>query len=151
MNTLRTIVYKKFNALIGILLSLLGFGAACSLNSCEYGTFMAEYGTPHATFIVKGNVKSDKTSTDLPNIRVVMGIDTAYTDESGDYQVGNIDFPDDQTFLLEMKDIDGEVNGEYQPLDTIVEFIDPEFSGGSDGWDNGETEKEINVKLKDKE
>jgi putative lipoprotein (rSAM/lipoprotein system) len=151
MNKLKAFVFKKSNALISILLSMLGFGAACSLNSCEYGTMFVEYGTPHATFIVNGNVKSDNTSSDLPNIRVVMDYDTSYTDASGNYQVKNIEFPHDQVFLLEMKDIDGEANGEYQALDTIVEFISPKFSGGSDGWDQGETEKEINVKLKDKE
>ena len=151
MNTIKRIVYKRFNALIGILLSLLGFGAACSLGSCEYGTFMAEYGTPHATFKVIGSVKSEATSNVLPSIRVVMGSDTSFSDASGNYQVENRDFPNDQTFLVEFKDVDGEANGEYQPLDTIVEFIDPEFTGGSGGWDNGETEKEINVELKDKE
>ena len=148
MNTLKTIVYKRFNALIGILLSLLGFGAVCSLNSCEP---IPEYGTPHATFKVIGSVKSEATSNVLPGIRVVMGYDTSFTDASGNYQVENRDFPDDQTFLVEFKDVDGETNGEYQPLDTIVEFIDPEFSGGSGGWDSGETEKEINVELKDEE
>jgi putative lipoprotein (rSAM/lipoprotein system) len=142
---------KKYNTLISFLLSILGFGAACSLSSCEYGAPYYEYGTPHATFKVIGSVEAEATSNKLPYIRVVMGDDTAFTDESGNYQVGNRDFPDDQVFLVEFKDIDGETNGEYQPLDTIVEFIDPEFSGGSGGWDNGETEKEINVKLKDKE
>jgi putative lipoprotein (rSAM/lipoprotein system) len=80
-----------------------------------------------------------------------MGTDTAFTDEQGSYQVRAIDFPKDQAFLVDFKDIDGETNGEYEPLDTIVEFIDPEFTGGSGAWDQGETEKEVNVKLKDKE
>lgn len=142
---------KKYNTLISFMLSILGFGAVCSLSSCEYGSPMVEYGTPFATFIIKGSVKSEVTSNNLPYIRVVMGADTAFSDESGNYQVENIDFPLDQTFLVEFKDIDGETNGEYQPLDTIVEFVDPEFSGGSGGWDSGETEKEINVKLEDKE
>lgn len=148
---MRISLCKKFNALISFLLSILGFGAVCSLSSCEYGTPAAEYGTPYATFKVNGSVKSDMTSNVLPSIRVVMGYDTTFTDEAGNYQVENQDFPDDQIFLVEFQDIDGDLNGEYQPLDTIVNFIDPEFSGGSGGWDNGETDKEINVKLKDKE
>jgi putative lipoprotein (rSAM/lipoprotein system) len=150
MKMKRTIL-EKYNKLLSFLLSVLGFGAACSLGACEYGLPVVEYGTPHATFKVKGTVRSEQTSNNLPNIRVVMGEDTAFTDVSGNYQVKNIDFPNDQAFLVEFKDIDGETNGEYQPLDTIVEFIDPEFSGGSDGWDQGETEKELNVKLKDTE
>ena len=144
-------LFKKYNTLLSFLLSVLGFGAACSINSCEYGTPAVEYGTPFGTFKVNGSVRSEASSDNIPNIRVVMGEDTAYTDESGNYQVKNIDFPVDQTFLVEFKDIDGEINGEYQPLDTIVEFVDPEFSGGSGGWDSGETGKELHVKLKDTE
>ena len=144
-------LFKKYNTLISFMLSILGFGTACSLSSCEYGAPYVEYGTPYATFKVKGNVQSEVTSNSLPSIRVVMGEDTAFTDVSGNYQVKNIEFPNDQVFLVEFTDIDGETNGEYQPLDTIVEFTDPNFSGGSGGWDSGETEKEINVKLKDKE
>ena len=148
---MKTSIFKRFNGLISFFISILGFGAACSLSSCEYGTPAAEYGTPYATFKVNGNVQSEITSNSVPNIRVVMGYDTTYTDESGNYQLSNTEFPEDQTFLIEFKDIDGETNGEYQPLDTIVEFIDPEFSGETGGWDSGETEKEVNVKLKDKE
>ena len=151
MKKIQTSLFKRYNTLISFLLSVLGFGVACSLSSCEYGTPAVEYGTPFANFKVKGNVKSEVTSNPILNIRVVMGHDTTFTDESGNYQVENTDFPDDQTFLVEFNDVDGETNGEYQPLDTIVNFIDPEYSGGSDTWYNGETEKEINVKLKDKE
>lgn len=142
---------KKYNIFLSSLLSILGFGAACSLGSCEYGSPVVEYGTPHATFKVSGNVKSEKTSSNVPHIRVVMGEDTTFTDESGNYQVENMSFPDDQTFLVEFKDLDGDLNGEFQPLDTIVNFVDPEFSGGSGSWDGGETEKELDVKLKEKE
>lgn len=148
---MKTSIFKRFNGLISFLLTILGFGAACSLSSCEYGTPAVEYGTPYATFKVNGSVKSEVTSNNIPNIRVVMGYDTTFTDESGSYQISNTNFPDDQTFIVEFKDIDDETNGEYQPLDTIVEFMDPEFSGGSGNWDSGETEKEVNIELKDKE
>ncbi|MCP4552800.1 MAG: hypothetical protein GY834_12335 [Bacteroidetes bacterium] len=151
---MKTSIFIKLNGLISIMLSILGFGAACGLSSCEdvTRTSAAEYGTPYATFKAKGNVTSEMTSNTIPNIRIVMGYDTTFTDESGNYQISNTDFPDDQTYLLEFKDVDGEINGEYHPLDTVVEFIDPEFSGGGTSlWDNGETEKEVNVKLKDKE
>lgn len=144
MKKIKTSLFKRYSTLTSFLLSILGFGAACSLSGCEYGT-------PFATFKVKGNVKSEVTSNAIPNIRVVMEYDTTFTDESGNYQISNTEFPYDQTFLVEFKDIDGETNGEYQPLDTIVEFNDPEFSGGTDNWDSGETEKEVNVKLKNKE
>ena len=151
MKKIKAFLFKKSNSLISYLLTILGFGAVCTFNGCMYGDPVVEYGTPVATFKVNGNVKSEATYTDLPNIRVVMGYDTTFTDESGNYQISNEEFPENQTFLLEFKDIDGESNGEFQPLDTIVEFIDPKFSGGTGSWDNGETEKEVNVNLKDKE
>jgi putative lipoprotein (rSAM/lipoprotein system) len=151
LNGMKRTLLKKYNTLISFLLSVLGFGAACSIGSCEYGLPVAEYGTPHAIFKVKGSVSSEATSENLPYIRVIMGVDTAITDEQGNYEVGIMGFPKDQTYQVEFKDVDGELNGAYQSLDTIAEFIDPEFTGGSGGWDQGETEKEMNVKLKDKE
>ncbi len=151
MNRLKTSLLRRSNTIIRILLSVLGFGAVCSLNSCDDDNGAVEYGTPYATFKVMGKVKSEQTSNPVSNIRVIMGSDTTFSDESGNFQVSNTDFPESQSFKVEFKDIDGETNGAYQSLDTIVEFVDPEFSGGSGGWDNGKTEKEMNVNLKDTE
>ncbi len=151
MKRIKTFSLKKSNSLISFLLTILGFGAVCSFNGCMYGDPVVEYGTPFATFKVSGKVVSEITSNAIPNIRVVLESDTTYTDNSGNYQILNTNSPGNQAYLVEFKDIDGETNGEYQPLDTIVEFIDPEFSGGTGSWDWGETEKEVNVKLKNKE
>ncbi len=151
MEKIKAFLLKKSNSLISYLLTILGFGAVCTFNGCMYGDPVVEYGTPFATFKVKGSIKSEATSNVISNIRVVMGYDTTFTDEAGNYKISNEEFPENQTFLLEFKDIDGKSNGDYQSLDTIVEFIDPEFSGGTGSWDSGETEKEVNVKLKDKE
>jgi putative lipoprotein (rSAM/lipoprotein system) len=150
MNKLKTRFLQKYNGLITILLTVLGFGTACNLTGCEYGTPAFEYGTPYATFIVKGDVKSAQNSTAIPKIRVVMNHDTAFTNVSGNYQLENIDFPEEQSFLVEFKDVDGSNNGDFQPLDTIVKFINPKFAGGSGSWDAGKTEKELNVFLKPK-
>lgn len=143
--------YKKTNSLINLILSLLGFGAACSVSGCAYGTPAMEYGTPYATFKVKGTVKSEKTSGAISNIRVVMRQDTSYTTSNGSYEVTETDFPRDQIFYVEFKDIDSTTNGDFQSLDTIVEFVNPEFKGGDGDWNEGETEKELNITLKNKE
>ncbi|MBN1950242.1 MAG: radical SAM-associated putative lipoprotein [Bacteroidales bacterium] len=148
MNRLKIGFLKKSNKFIGILLSILGFGAAYGLMGCEYGTPNVEYGTPNATFIVKGEVKSASGSSAIPSVRVVLGYDTAYSDASGKYEVKVGEFPEDQVFLVEFRDVDGSENGEYQPLDTLVEFIDPEFTGGDGGWDAGETSKDVDVNMK---
>jgi putative lipoprotein (rSAM/lipoprotein system) len=151
MKRIKIGILKKYNGLISIILALLGYSTACEPGTEEYGAPVAEYGVPHASFIVKGNVKSKKSDSSISNIRVVMNYDTSYTDDEGNYHVQNTDFPDSQSYHMEFNDIDGETNGAYQPLDTIIEFNNPEFSGSTDKWDRGETEKEVNVKLKDKE
>ena len=140
--------FKSYNSLISILLTILGFSAACDHSADEYGTPIAEYGTPHATFIVKGQVQSETDSKSISNIQVIMNLDTSYTDSNGKYVVESSNFPQSQTYLLKFKDIDGAANQEFNDLDTIVEFKDPQFTGGTGNWDAGETVKEINVKMK---
>jgi putative lipoprotein (rSAM/lipoprotein system) len=150
MKSVKTSLLRKYNSLICIILSLLGFTTACSLIQTEYGTPATEYGTPHATFIVKGSVKSESASTSVQGIRVVMGSDSTYSDASGKYEVNVSAFPEDQTFTLKFKDVDGSANGAFQNQETTVTFTDPTFTGGS-GWYEGETEKALDIKLKSKE
>jgi len=133
-------ILKTYNVLIAGLLAILGFATAC--NSKD------EYGTPSAKFIVNGKVKSSETDQPIENVRVTVQGDTAYTNASGGYQVvDKWGFPTDQTYIIEFKDIDGELNGEFSDLDTIVEFKDPKFSDGNGDWYSGETSKEFDVKL----
>ena len=79
-----------------------------------------------------------------------MESDTVYTDHTGQYRVEYSAFPDNQTLMVEFEDTDGATNGSYNPLDTIVEFKDPQFSGGTGSWNQGITEKEVDVELKTK-
>ena len=88
----------------------------------------------------------------IENIQVVMLYDTTKTDEDGLYQISdNEREPGDQTYFIQFQDIDNVDNGEFENLDTIVEFIDPEFTDGDGGYYAGETEIEFNVKLNPKE
>lgn len=140
---------KKYNALITLMLSLLGFSTACeSLD--EYGAPVAEYGVPTATFIVKGKVSSNE-NTSIPNIRVSMGVDIAYTDENGNYEVSQQNSPTDQVLPIKFDDIDGIENGEYNSFDTIAKFENPTFSGGEGNWDSGKTESQLDIKMDKKE
>jgi len=133
-------ILKTYNVLIAGLLAILGFTTACDS--------IDEYGTPSAKFIVNGKVKSSETDQPIMNVRVTMQGDTAYTDVNGAYQVvDKWGFPKDQTYDLEFVDIDGEANGEFSDLDTIVEFKDPIFINGDGEWYSGETSKEFDVKL----
>lgn len=144
--------YKTSNAIIFGLLALFGF-ASCSkggTNPNPGPNPINEYGTPYATFIVKGKVTSN-TGNPIENIRVVMKSastisDTAFTDSDGNYQDSVVAFPDTLTFQLDFKDIDGASNGDYNSLDTTSEFTNPKFTGGA-GWYAGETSKDLNIKL----
>ncbi len=145
MKKIKLSALKKYNSFIALLLSLIGY------SSCEDEYGPDEYGSPYAEFIINGKVTSASTSKAIPNIQVIMGYDTTYTDESGNYQVEQSEVPLDQTFLLELKDIDGSSNGKYADRDSTVEFTDPEFTNGNDGWYSGETTQTVNIELDDKE
>jgi putative lipoprotein (rSAM/lipoprotein system) len=135
---------STFNVLIAGLLALLGFSY-----SCEEQVRM--YGTPSAQFIVNGNIQSSETSEPIKNIRIIMDRDTAFTDQAGNYQVVEWSFPISDSFNLKAEDIDSTLNGEFEKLDTIVEFKDPKFIKGDGDWYMGETTKEFNIKLNPKE
>jgi putative lipoprotein (rSAM/lipoprotein system) len=129
------------NALISGCLTLLGF-------SCNIVDPPVEYGTPNAEFIVNGMVTSAETEAAIENIRVIMKSDTVYTDNDGNYEVTDKGaFPSDQTYSIQFQDLDNELNGSFDDIDTIVEFKNPEFSHGDGHWYEGKATKEFNVKL----
>ncbi len=154
MKKIKMGLIKRYNSLIGFLLAALGFGSI-SLTGCDSPVDpdpVAEYGVPYAIFKVKGKVTSEAEG--IPNIKVKMGsdsffFDSTYTDANGEYEISQGTFPSDQAFDMSFEDIDGAQNGSFQALDTIVEFVDPQFTGGSGNWDSGETETTFNVELKE--
>lgn len=139
---------EKHNKFIAFILSLIGIGGACSFGGCAYGT-PVEYGTPTATFKVTGKVNTEEDEK-IKGIRVIMYNDTAYTDTDGKFKVQTVNFPAEVDLDIKFDDTDGELNGAFQSLDTIVSFVDPEFKNGDGHWYQGETSKEFNVKLKSK-
>ena len=142
MTKFQTGILRKYNTLIPMLLSAIGFSTACD------PTPGMEYGVPHADFVVKGTIESFNDASPIPDIKVKMGYDSTYTDTEGKFSVENSGFPGDQTFQLEVTDVDGVANGEFNPVDTAIVFNDPEFTGGSGEWYEGKTEKEVIIKLK---
>jgi putative lipoprotein (rSAM/lipoprotein system) len=148
MKLMKNRILKYQNKIIAFFISILGIGGACTFGGCEYGT-IAEYGTPNATFVVRGKVMNED-GANISNIRVVMYQDSTLTNTNGQYEVETVDFPTVREFQIRFEDIDGAVNNEYQKLDTVVVFVDPEFQGADGSWYHGETSKEFNVKLKEK-
>lgn len=144
------------NLIISGLISLLGFAIACD----DIIDPKDEYGCPYAEFIIKGKVTSENTGGAIASIKVVMGetytsddknyfygIDSTTSDNEGGYELRTSSTPlDTVTYAIYFKDIDGTKNGSFQNLDTIVTFIDPEFTGAS-GWYEGEVTQELNIEL----
>ena len=152
MKKIKNRCLKTYNIILAACLALLGFTSSCDIQPV-YGapSVQPEYGAPSAKFIVKGQVESAENNEAIENIQVVLQYDTKRTDEDGHYQVSDIEGePGDQTYLIQFQDIDNIDNGEFENLDTIVEFIDPEFTDGDGGFYAGETEIELNVKLNPK-
>ena len=150
---MKKILLSKYNKAIAFFLAILGFATAC-----DEIVGADEYGSPHADFIVNGSIKSELSSSVIKNIRVIMRdtsshyvySDTCFTDANGSYNVKLIEFPNNQVFKINLQDIDGSANGEFQTLDTIVEFKNPVFTGGDGHWNDGHTDKEMNLKMKPK-
>jgi putative lipoprotein (rSAM/lipoprotein system) len=146
MKRIRKILLSKYSLLLSLILGLMGIQTGCSP---EYGSPVAEYGAPMAKYIVNGKITSDSTGDAINHIRVTnFQIDTVYSDINGNYNVEFEGSPmDTVTFQISFTDIDSSQNGNFQNLNTVVEFDDPQFTGGDGNWDYGETTKEFNVQL----
>ena len=149
---------RWYNTLLTVLLSMLGFG--CS--SCD-DDFVAEYGTPHADYTLKGLV-TDEAGTPVRNIKTsakildktgagtyIGEIGTVQTDESGRY-VLEYDGMARADLKIVVEDIDGEANGGDFLNDTIdVDFHKSlKVAEGDNHWYSGKYELTTDVKLKKK-
>ena len=149
--------YRWYNAVLTVLLSMLGFG--CSSSDDD----MIEYGTPHADFILKGQV-TDEAGTPIKNIKTsakmiikseagvyINDISTVQTDESGNYKLkyGGMARSDLKIIL---EDVDGEANGGEFQSDTLdVDYAKAVKVGeGDNHWYGGKYEVTTDVKLKKK-
>jgi len=129
--------HKTYNKFLVIFLGLIGFSVGC---------VRVEYGSPNADFIVNGNVKSNATQQPIENIQVELGYQTTNTDENGNFSIKVSDFASEQTYDISFSDIDGDDNGSFINLDTNVTFSG-NFTGGGDGFYEGEEIKNIDIEL----
>jgi len=140
MKFIRFKALLTYNRFISFLIGLMGFASSCIPEPMEYGM-------PHATFRLKGNVKSSNIEVPIPNIKVKMNQDSTYTDNLGNFDIKQTDFPVEQTFIVQFIDFDGNVNGSFKSIDTTITFENPVFSGGDGNWYEGTTEKVIEIKM----
>jgi len=154
-------------ALVGIL-SILGFSGCDDVD--DGGGGMVEYGTPVASFKVSGKV-TDNNGDGLLGIQVTVPKvdhcqrttasfipdhpvipvevrDTLYTKADGRFEYKYSGFPTD-TVRIQMKFEDVQASN-YAAGSTAVSFLVSDLDGGQ-GWNQGNAEKEIEIKLKEKE
>lgn len=124
-----------------MLLGILGVSAvsACGegiLPAPEYGPIMAEYGVPHADYVVSGKV-TDEAGDPIKGIAVTApeeSRDTVFTADDGGYELRGEFFPNDK-IEIEYIDVDDEDNGGYFAFQTKSVALEKQKDGT--GWYSG--------------
>ena len=96
-------VKHLYEIIAGAILSMLGFGCTPSNNPDNpdpYRDMVAEYGQPHADYVIIGEVSSELTNEPIPGIKATFKR-YVYTDNNGQKQYEN------QVFTT---DSDGKIN-----------------------------------------
>lgn len=144
------------NKILAGLLTLLGLSTTSCGSECEYGS-------PYATYDIKGKVVNEK-GTAIPDMQVIipapdadneedqfMYRDTLLTNSTGEFnkrlEVGS--FGEDITFKIATQDIDGEANGGlFEDTVTEVAFKKEDLKGGDGNWYAGNAKKDITITMK---
>lgn len=126
------------------LLCLIGFGSSVA---CSPGMVADEYGSPYASFEVKGKV-TDHHGEPIPGIQVTcdaMYIQPVYTESDGSYALHGDGFPREK-IQVSFEDVDGEENGGlFAARSVSVETV--HVKEGDGNWDFGVYEAEANAEL----
>lgn len=154
MNKAYHLCLAATNKLLAGLLTLMGF----SMTSCNTEV---EYGSPYATYEIKGKVV-DEAGTAIPGIQVVIAEsvdeeyalyayrDTLKSNRNGEFEVkiGLPTFGDNTSFQIKTKDLDGIDNGgKFEDITTEVSFKKEELKGGDGNWYQGKAEKDVTITL----
>ena len=126
------------------LLCLIGFGGTVA---CSPGMVADEYGSPYASYEVKGKV-TDQQGEPIPGIQVTcdaISMEPAYTDTDGAFHMSGDGFPREKV-EVEFKDVDGEENGGVFAGKTIAAQA-VHVQDGDGNWDFGLYEAVANAEL----
>lgn len=143
-----------YSKVISFILVLLGF------SSCDWGG--AEYGTPNAKYIVKGQVVDAQSENSIEGIKTALGlpseqdgvkgvyyIDSVYTGKDGKFEVDIRDYPEIRKLVLKVEDSDKKI---FETRVDTIDFKDSNFSKGDGDWYMGEAVKDLGkVKISRKE
>ena len=126
------------------LLCLIGFGSSVA---CSPGMMTEEYGSPYASYEVKGKV-TDQQGEPIPGIQVTcdaMYIEPVYTESDGSYALNGDGFPQEK-IQVSFEDVDGEENGGLFAARSVSSETH-QVQDGEGNWDFGVYEAEVNAEL----
>ena len=113
-----------------------------------------EYGTPEATYRVKGtvfNTEGHPVAGIGVNLRYLndrpSNLYQDTTDSDGCFVCSMRNFPNIDTIKMDMHDTDGSIHGSYQDTTVNVLFSGATFSGGDGHWYKGEATREVEIEL----
>lgn len=150
--------YVKCNnwGLAGIL-TLMGFNVSCDGGGLN-GEQAVEYGTPHATYTIKGKVV-DAANNPIPNIKIECATEHSYsqgkvfttadstnTDGSGTFISTFGEFPTERIKVI-ATDTDGSANGTFDKDSVEISIEKKDYKNGAH-WNKGEVTKEVTLTLK---
>jgi len=137
-------------------LTLLGVATAAS---CR-----VEYGTPHASFEVKGKVVDEATGKAVKGVRIIPGYGYTYTDENGEtvsgfgsygsgvvvedgsFELnGDMYYSDYEELLIQLTDEDPEVDGHYKDSTYVVPMSKIREASRKDNWSSGTYGADITI------
>lgn len=150
---MRIRVLKKYNLLIAFLLSILGFGSACSKDkevSPGYGSLSISYYNIYGKVRIQNgaNIPAIKVSVlsekyDVSPPYPLLDSVSTFTDYYGNYELKFPQYFDPSRLRVRFEDVDGIALGEYQSKDTMITF-------GRMTRQHAKI-KEINTQLKEKQ
>lgn len=157
---MKTKVRHLYELIAGAILSLLGFTSCDKEELNEYFEGRVEYGMPHATFKVIGDVKAVESGKPIEGIVVKFGreADGDRTWETAEFKSdknGKVDgstqaWPSEEGIMLTFEDIDGDENGGLFAPDTLrakdlkITFVEDKDSH----WHKGVYTVSFEAKLK---
>lgn len=141
---MKKLALKTYGKIIALILSIFG------LSNCDIIEPKVEYGTPSASYSIKGKVIDRETQKPIKGIgiiardkqNIIYQKDTTYTDESGEYDLEfeSFPYPGGKAYLI-AKDLDGFANGSYQTDSLELTFTSEDRIKNGSGWNAGTFQK----------
>ena len=150
MKILKNKLFRIISGIIAVLFGVLSFSACYGVQPCAYGS-------PNATYKLDGTIKSSVNNNGINNLKISLtDLSSDYSlidvtsDSVGNYSLTTNTFPNDK-FILKIKDVDGQENGNYESKDLTIDFSDINYTDPGKSWYHGKKEKIIDIEVDPKE